>query len=80
MPIDKTAFPLNLAWQEPGVTLRQWYAGMALQGMLPTASTNPLCEITAEKARLIAKWAFLCAEAMLEHEKPGSLPPRNLGV
>lgn len=52
---------------DPGMTLRQWFAGMALQGALagrmPTRPDNPVAP--ADWARV----AFELADAMLAHEE-----------
>ena len=44
---------------QPGMTLRDWFAGRALTGML----ANPDCGQSNEK---IADWAYRIADAMLE--------------
>lgn len=46
-------------WEEiPGMTLRQWYAGLAM-----TRYRDPLCEQTPER---LAEYAFKIADAMIE--------------
>ncbi len=54
----------------PSPTLRQWYAGLAMQGIL-AGNTSLSMEATGT-ARLIARAAFMVADAMLvaEKEKP----------
>ena len=46
-----------------GMTLRQWYAGMAMSGPLMDQGENP------EK---VARYAFQYADAMIAHELKGS--------
>lgn len=46
----------------PLMTLRQWYAGMALQGMLADRTH-------AGENHEYAAWAFGFADAMIAHEK-----------
>ncbi|HEX6827270.1 MAG TPA: hypothetical protein VF077_13205 [Nitrospiraceae bacterium] len=55
--------------RELGMTLRQWYAGMALQGL----SSNPAMTSVVEaagpaKASLYTAMAFKLADAMLAYE------------
>lgn len=52
----------NQTWS-PGMTIRQWYAGMAMQGIIATHCGQP----TPSDA-LVVKWAFEMADAMLAHE------------
>lgn len=47
----------------PLMTLRQWYAGMALQGMNANADCNPWLP------NYLADQAFKQADAMIAHEK-----------
>jgi len=54
--------PVKLA-RYPGMTLRQWYAGMAMQGYL--ASGDKQAFNTAE---VTAEWAFDQADAMLSQD------------
>ena len=68
------AFPVsgkNSAWDgdpsrgwytNPGMTLRQWYAGKAMQGMLTEADTW-------ESRANIVKQAFIYADAMIAEGK-----------
>ncbi len=57
------AFPIPETFGEskPGMSLRQWYAGLAMQAMLanPNLSVN-----TASIA--ISEWAFQQAESMIK--------------
>ena len=46
-----------------GMTLRQWYAGMALQGLLEHYAT--ISDLTLDQ---FASDAFLYADAMIRHE------------
>lgn len=43
--------------ENPGMSLRDWFAGMALQGLLARAFNNP--------AELMAGWAYQFADDML---------------
>lgn len=55
-----TAFPVSQDTAHfPGMTLRQWYAGMALQGILSRDS------IQFHKSTTIAVWAYDYADAMV---------------
>jgi hypothetical protein len=52
------AFPLsreNEGWHQPGMSLRDWFAGMTLAGA-PNRPGNP---------KEIAEFAYRCADAML---------------
>lgn len=72
------AFPI--AGECCGMTIRQWYAGMALQGEL--ASQNDACGFyTAGNAgaKSAAKRAFEMADAMILAEKPEA-PRSNNGA
>lgn len=70
-PEDKLAFlssgegPSTGPYFIPGMTLRQWYAGMALQGM--AAGDHWSQNICNEKIPLeaVAKIAFKTADAMI---------------
>ena len=59
------AFPLSLeaakGYVGGGMSLRQWYAGMALQGMIAS-------RMTGDKNN-IAEWAFEWADAMIAEGK-----------
>ena len=50
-----------------GLTVREWFAGMALQGILTTVGTAPDVNRWA-----IAMWAFMQADAMLDAANPDS--------
>lgn len=63
---NKWAFPLpEFADMEcrRGMTLRQWYAGKVLQGIL----SDPECSNMTPKS--IAKCCFQYADAMIAHEQ-----------
>lgn len=49
------------SWDQEGMTLRQWYAGMALAGR----SGNSAIKMTLEDC---AEWCFEQADAMLKEE------------
>ena len=71
-PGNKSAFPytncedhgLNGGY---GMTLRQWYAGMAMQGFLSTLRDDDF--LKKEGAENIANEAFIAADALLAHEE-----------
>ena len=63
---DKWAFPLpEFADMEGrrGMTLRQWYAGMALQGVLSDPQSADL------SGEAVAECCFMNADAMIAHEQ-----------
>jgi hypothetical protein len=74
---DRPAFPIfteNEPYMAPGMTLRQWYAGMIRASMgtwTPdhiNGETVERCHVSEMKAR--AEWAFAEADAMIsESEK-----------
>jgi hypothetical protein len=51
------AFPRPMVAAAPGMTLRDWFAGQALQGLLASTKTSD--------ALTIAKDAYILADAML---------------
>lgn len=61
------AFPrpatLNTFGQQDGMTLRQWYAGMVLAGMIANGG-----EFMSGKEREGTRVAFRHADAMIQHE------------
>ena len=62
----ESAFPIVLAPNdyEDGMSLRQWYAGLAMQGLL--ANPNRVCEPgDCESFAIIAEDAFTIAYQML---------------
>jgi hypothetical protein len=50
-----------------GMTLRDWFAGMALQGMIANVNTSP--KTSSLGRQFIAKNAFQLADAMIEARK-----------
>ena len=48
---------------EPGMTLRQWYAGLAMQGLLTGGYASM---VTTKNIKDIKEVAFLMADEMLE--------------
>jgi hypothetical protein len=50
------------------INLREWLAGMALQGIL-AGDNLPSTDTVAELAQKVAACAFLYADAMLEQSK-----------
>lgn len=63
---DWPAFPRTVTYSDgssetwPGMTLRQWYAGMAMQGLVVSADWS---------TTTIAEEAFRLADAMLAQEE-----------
>ena len=54
-----------------GMTLRQWYAGMAMQGILahPNALGKCAQKLGESVYESLAPMAFECADAMIAHEE-----------
>jgi len=68
MPKPEPAFPSNPMWGRTGMTLRDWFAGTALQGLLascanPDPTHNPFQE---KSAAGIAIGSYTLADAMLK--------------
>jgi len=53
-----------------GMTLRDWFAGMALQGMIAHVDTSP--KTSRSGREILAENAFKLADAMIEARKGGS--------
>lgn len=69
---DKHAFPsAAIDPQFGGMSLRQWYAGMAMQGWMASYDVN--CDHPCQNEHVaanIARWSFSLADAMIaEGEK-----------
>lgn len=65
-PKSAPAYPRPASQDEfaqDGMTLRQWYAGRAMQGILSSSSNR------GGNKRIIAEAAFKMADAMLEYEE-----------
>lgn len=62
---DEPAFPITDATNvhHIGMTLRDWFAGQALCGLLADTKCDGLCESE------YAEQAYLCADAMMEARK-----------
>lgn len=60
---DNAAFPIPEQWDEPGMTMREWYAGQAL-AMIGTMPKNWMGS-QQQIAAAMAQWAFEIADAML---------------
>ena len=60
-PTDRTQSGEVNSWQEYGMSMRDWFAGMALQGIL----AQPLDSFCAFDPGLCAMSAFEYADAML---------------
>ena len=81
-----TAFPVSEDTAHfPGMTLRQWYAGMALQGYLsnPTSFGPPVPESDKYNPRLVAdvsaNFAYMLADAMIRAgEKDSPCQPNGV--
>lgn len=57
-----TAFPLNAdGTQYEGLTKRQWFAGLAMQGAIASQTSGGDIDIL-----MCAKWCFKMADAMLD--------------
>ena len=71
--LDKSgpAFPVPCSGSEvkyfEGMTLRQWYAGMALQGMI--GRVDAIYSAGMARAEAIAEWAYEQADAMLQQRE-----------
>lgn len=59
----------------PGMSLRDWFAGMALQGMIANVNTSPVR--TKLGCGYLAKNAFQFADAMLEERKKDHIIDRG---
>lgn len=60
------AFPCHPAGGEPGMYMREWYAGLAMQGLLAMhADPTTECPDPAK----VAAMAFAYADAMLEEAR-----------
>jgi len=46
----------NYLWHYEGMTLRDWFAGQAMQGLIPTSKDD----------KQIAEWSYAMADAMLK--------------
>lgn len=60
------AFPLPASRvnnPNPGMTLRQWYAGQAMKAILANSHIDP--KATSPSEGMIADWSFRMADAML---------------
>jgi len=62
------AFPSNYIWDENnetynGMDLRDWFAGLAMQGILANEQTKP-------DSFLICKASYKMADEMMEARKP----------
>lgn len=61
LPIDEF---MKEQLAQKGMSLREWYAGMALQGLLSnTVLIASMGQVTKDA---FSKWAFMYADAMLE--------------
>jgi hypothetical protein len=67
--------------EEKELSLRDWFAGRALQGLLagPNAPKKSGAESSEQYAVRLAEEAYLLAEAMMrEGEKPAAVPAESL--
>ena len=64
--VGGSAFPQ--AWEAyPGMTLRDWYAGMAMQGFIAGLRGSVLDELSPQDAKaLLVSESYGVADAMLE--------------
>jgi hypothetical protein len=60
---SKPAFPPNLSSPESGMTLREWYAGMAMQGLIARGD-HDIHKVKGVGS--LAKHAFEFADAMIK--------------
>jgi hypothetical protein len=59
-------------WTHPGMTLRDWFAGRALTGLIAEHANPQSCGSGGWTAERHAGWAYELADAMLrEREKGG---------
>lgn len=66
IPDGGPAFPVPLQHDDVGMTLRQWYAGMAMQAeLISSAIADP---ITTYDPGSLSEQAFIIADAMIAHE------------
>lgn len=70
-PENPPAFPVmvktpNGVWPEGGLSMREWYAGMVLQGMF----SNPAKAYLEYTSVQMAENAFIAADAMMQARKP----------
>lgn len=71
--MSKSAFPRPhsqepggaMAWEQPGMTLREWYAGLAMQGALASMDWAPGQMPSDEELPGIARGAVRAADALL---------------
>jgi hypothetical protein len=64
---DYHVFPrvTQLGQQAPGMELRDWFAGMALNGMLAEFMSDPHVESSLD-SKVYARFAYEYADAMIE--------------
>lgn len=66
---DERNVACNVAWEQEGMSLRDWFAGQALAGIC----ANPAHVTEAQgAAALVAKAAFFIADAMLAEREKGA--------
>lgn len=74
MPEEWRSKIAQIAYQSKGMTLRQWYAGMALQGFCANpVLTAAMAEVTKDPSvaiEALTKMAETAAEIMLSHPEP----------
>lgn len=58
------AYPHPQGCTYPGITIRQWYAGLAMQGLMANH------EFSTKSEEAITTYAFQQADSMLAHEPP----------
>lgn len=59
------AFPNDIEIPHPGMTLRDWFAGQALAGMMGNESTPFSADVAEVEPRQIAEACYDLADAML---------------
>jgi hypothetical protein len=67
------AFPTSRVDCDEGMTIREWYAGMALQGILANPLISPAQSLTKMETRVRCEAAFEYADAMMRANKKRDL-------
>ena len=63
-------------YETPGMSIRDWFAGMALQGLLSNGIPHP-SDLTGHGVERLARTAYGYAEAMLTARKAGQGDARS---
>lgn len=73
-PGHEPAFPGHENSGYSGMTMREWFAGVALQGMLASPNRKLKNGDTPSDVAGIAETAFILADAMLAESKKDKVP------